>query len=157
MIVHYLKHFTTMKKASLLLLTVLALAFASPAHAAFIMKKTAPAKSEAATVSNTEAVATQDAGKDQISDAVEEFRNLPRAERAERVHAAREELRNFQRAPGDSNISTLLLVIIAILLPPLAVGLHDRGLSTRFWIDLLLTLLFYIPGLIYALIVILGK
>jgi uncharacterized membrane protein YqaE (UPF0057 family) len=147
-----------MKKASLLLLTVLAMAFAAPAHAAFIMKKAAPAKSEAAAaVPGNEAVATQDAGKDQIGDAVAEFRNLPRAERLERVDAAREELRNFQRAPGDGNINTLLLVIIAILLPPLAVGLHDRGLSTRFWISLLLTLLFYIPGLIYALIVILGK
>ena len=56
-------------------------------------------------------------------------------------------------APADG-LSTLILVIIAILLPPLAVLLYD-GLTTRFLISILLWLLFYIPGLIYALIVIL--
>lgn len=50
--------------------------------------------------------------------------------------------------------NTLLLVIIAIFIPFLAVGLYD-GLSTRFWISLVLTLLFWLPGFIYALIVIL--
>ncbi len=50
---------------------------------------------------------------------------------------------------------TLLLVIIAILLPPLAMALYD-GLTNRFWLSLLLTLLFYLPGLIYTLVIILG-
>jgi uncharacterized membrane protein YqaE (UPF0057 family) len=50
----------------------------------------------------------------------------------------------------------LLYVILAILLPPLAVGLYTGGLTTEFWICLILTLLFYLPGLIYALIVILS-
>lgn len=56
-------------------------------------------------------------------------------------------------APNDSEL--LLYVILAFLLPPLAVGLYMNGLTTEFWICLLLTILFYIPGLIYALIVIL--
>jgi uncharacterized membrane protein YqaE (UPF0057 family) len=58
-------------------------------------------------------------------------------------------------APMDSEL--LLYVILAILLPPLAVGLYTGGLTTEFWICLILTLLFYLPGLIYALIVILGS
>jgi len=49
----------------------------------------------------------------------------------------------------------LLLVIVAILLPPLAVGLKV-GITTPFWINLILTLLLYLPGLIHALIVVLG-
>jgi len=49
-----------------------------------------------------------------------------------------------------TGIGTLLLVIIAIILPPLAVLLVD-SLNGPFWLDILLTLLFYIPGLIYAL------
>ncbi|MEM1119998.1 MAG: YqaE/Pmp3 family membrane protein [Bacteroidota bacterium] len=49
----------------------------------------------------------------------------------------------------------MLLVILAILIPPLAMGLYD-GITNRFWISLLLTLLFYVPGLIYTLVVILG-
>ncbi|MCA9275932.1 MAG: YqaE/Pmp3 family membrane protein [Phycisphaerales bacterium] len=48
----------------------------------------------------------------------------------------------------------LLLVIIAILLPPLAVGLK-AGFGGTFVLNLILWILFYIPGLIHALIVIL--
>ncbi|WP_411826165.1 YqaE/Pmp3 family membrane protein [Luteolibacter sp. AS25] len=48
----------------------------------------------------------------------------------------------------------LLLIILAVLLPPLAVALHS-GFGKSFIINLILTLIFYIPGLIHALIVIL--
>ena len=41
-------------------------------------------------------------------------------------------------------------VIIAILLPPLGVFLQV-GLGLQFWLNLLLTLLGYIPGIIHAL------
>lgn len=51
--------------------------------------------------------------------------------------------------------NTLLLVIIAIFIPFLAVGLYE-GITTRFWISLLLTLLFFIPGLVYAILVVTG-
>jgi uncharacterized membrane protein YqaE (UPF0057 family) len=51
----------------------------------------------------------------------------------------------------------LLLIIIAILLPPLAMYLYEGSITTRFWISLLLTLLFYLPGLVYTLVVILGE
>ncbi|HEY6161070.1 MAG TPA: YqaE/Pmp3 family membrane protein [Bacteroidia bacterium] len=46
----------------------------------------------------------------------------------------------------------LVLVILCILLPPLAVYLA-KGVGTPFWVDLILTLFFWIPGIIYALIV----
>jgi uncharacterized membrane protein YqaE (UPF0057 family) len=55
---------------------------------------------------------------------------------------------------SDLNENTLLLVIIAILLPPLAVGLKT-GFGSSFIIGLILWLLFYFPGLIYALYVVL--
>lgn len=61
---------------------------------------------------------------------------------------------NSPDSPADDSL--ILYVILAILLPPLAVGLYMNGLTTEFWICLLLTLLFYIPGLIYALYVILS-
>lgn len=54
-----------------------------------------------------------------------------------------------------TDTNTLLLVIIAILLPPLAVFLYEGEINKNFWINLLLTILFYIPGLIHALILIL--
>ncbi|MFK7884257.1 MAG: YqaE/Pmp3 family membrane protein [Phycisphaerales bacterium] len=55
---------------------------------------------------------------------------------------------------ADSDISKLLLVIIAILIPPLGVGLK-AGIGAPLIINIILTLLFYIPGLLHALYVIL--
>ncbi|MCA1798947.1 MAG: YqaE/Pmp3 family membrane protein [Xanthomonadaceae bacterium] len=47
-----------------------------------------------------------------------------------------------------------LKIILAILLPPVGVFL-EVGLTAHFWLNLLLTLLGYIPGIIHALWVIL--
>jgi len=55
---------------------------------------------------------------------------------------------------ADSEISKVLLVVIAILMPPLAVGLKT-GIGMPLVISIILTLLFYIPGLLHALWVIL--
>ncbi len=47
----------------------------------------------------------------------------------------------------------ILRIIAAILLPPLGVFLQV-GLSTQFWINLILTILGYFPGIIHALYII---
>ncbi|MDT0295411.1 YqaE/Pmp3 family membrane protein [Mesonia ostreae] len=44
---------------------------------------------------------------------------------------------------------SLLTIILSILLPPLAVFLN-HGLGTKFLISLLLTLVGWLPGVIYA-------
>ena len=44
-------------------------------------------------------------------------------------------------------------IVIAILLPPLGVFLQV-GLTKHFWINILLTLLGYIPGIVHAVWVI---
>ena len=46
-----------------------------------------------------------------------------------------------------------LLIVLCILLPPLAVFLKF-GIGTEFWISLIVTLIFWLPGVIYALIVV---
>ena len=43
----------------------------------------------------------------------------------------------------------LLRILLAILLPPLGVFLQV-GIGTHFWINLLLTLLGYLPGIVHA-------
>lgn len=59
------------------------------------------------------------------------------------------------KAPSNNEeVPFWALILFAILLPPLAVGLKF-GIGTEFWISVLLTLLFWIPGVIYALILIL--
>ncbi len=44
----------------------------------------------------------------------------------------------------------ILKIILAILLPPVAAFLQV-GLSLHFWLNILLTLMFDIPGIIHAL------
>ncbi|HZH27469.1 MAG TPA: YqaE/Pmp3 family membrane protein [Azospirillaceae bacterium] len=50
----------------------------------------------------------------------------------------------------------ILRILLAILLPPVGVFLQV-GLGLHFWINILLTLLGYIPGIIHALWVIVRK
>lgn len=49
----------------------------------------------------------------------------------------------------------LLLIIIAIFIPPLAVGLK-AGIGGQLILNIVLTLLFYIRGLLHAVYVILN-
>ena len=95
-----------------------------------------------------------------VKSALKEFINLTRREKKERIKEAKTEIKAYKAAKkaGD-NVSTnqLLLVILAILLPPLAVYLHEGEINSKFWIDLLLWFLFILPGIIYALYVILTK
>ena len=80
-------------------------------------------------------------------------RDFSRAERKAMRKSLREQ---FRGAAAGAAVSTIALIIIAIFIPPLAMLLYEGGLSKRFWISLLLTLLFFLPGLIYTIIVIAG-
>nr|AHL20265.1 stress-induced protein [Olea europaea] len=50
---------------------------------------------------------------------------------------------------ADDGTATCIDIIVAILLPPLGVFLR-YGCKVEFWICLLLTILGYLPGIIYA-------
>lgn len=50
----------------------------------------------------------------------------------------------------------LIRLICAIFFPPLGVFLQE-GLGTQFWINILLTLLGYVPGIIHAVWIILSR
>lgn len=50
----------------------------------------------------------------------------------------------------------IVRIIVAILLPPLGVFLQE-GIGAQFWINILLTLLGYIPGIIHAVWVIVKR
>lgn len=96
-----------------------------------------------------------------VKAAVEQFKTLSHHEKKMKLKEINKQVRDYKKEKRSgrddgSGVSQLLLIIIAILLPPLAVALHEGGINSRFWIDLLLTLLFYLPGLIYALVIILG-
>jgi uncharacterized membrane protein YqaE (UPF0057 family) len=119
--------------------------------------ETEPATKPAAGVS----VAKEPVLDDAVTmDAMREFKSLSRVERKMRISNAKKAIKEYKEAKksgtaSDTSTNTLLLVILAILLPPLAVALHEGGINGKFWLSLLLTLCFWIPGVIYALIVIL--
>ena len=50
----------------------------------------------------------------------------------------------------------IIHIIIAILLPPLGVFLQE-GLGKHFWINIILTLLGYIPGIVHAIYIIIKR
>ena len=50
----------------------------------------------------------------------------------------------------------LLRILVSILLPPLGVFLQE-GLGKHFWINVVLTLLGYIPGVVHAIYIIARK
>jgi len=94
-----------------------------------------------------------------VDKATTEFNNLSKKEKRERLKEVKKQLNLFKanRAKGmETDDRTILLVVLAILLPPLAVYLHQGEINTKFWISLLLTILFWVPGIIYALLVIFG-
>ena len=56
----------------------------------------------------------------------------------------------------DSEVNEVVLIILAIFIPPLAVYLYEDTITNNFWLDLILTLFFWLPGIIYAFLVIFG-
>jgi uncharacterized membrane protein YqaE (UPF0057 family) len=61
-------------------------------------------------------------------------------------------LQKLKKAVEDNAV---LLIILAIFIPPLAVYLKEGRAGMNFWLTFLLWLLFVLPGIIYALIVVL--
>lgn len=95
-----------------------------------------------------------------VSTAVHDFMSLSRSDRRLRIKEAKSAIKEYKaekRSGIQPSTNQLLLVILAIILPPLAVYLHEGVINNKFWLDLLLTLLFFLPGVIYALIVVLAK
>ncbi|WP_439651328.1 YqaE/Pmp3 family membrane protein [Pontibacter anaerobius] len=79
--------------------------------------------------------------------AKERLADMTKAEKKE----LKKEMKEMMRQGGSR--TSVVEIILAILLPPLAVFLHD-GIGTSFWINIILTLLFVLPGIIHALLVV---
>ena len=87
-----------------------------------------------------------------------EKETLSRKEKREMRKEVKSRIKSAIKSAKEMKASDdlVLLVILGILIPPLAMALYD-GISNRFWISLLLTLLFWLPGVIYTLYVILSE
>ena len=125
---------------------------------AFLLLSTAPVTSVAAIVVPVATTTEPDPAK--VKTAMDEFNSLSRKEKRARVKEVKKEIKAYKtakKAGKEADTDTLLLVILAILLPPLAVYLYEGEINNRFWISLILTLLGWLPGIIYALVLILGQ
>ncbi|MEJ8802293.1 YqaE/Pmp3 family membrane protein [Pontibacter sp. H249] len=81
--------------------------------------------------------------------AKERMANMTKAEKKE----LKKELKEAIRQDRGGSRTSIVEIVLAVILPPLAVFLHD-GIGTSFWINIILTLLFFIPGIIHALLVV---
>ena len=90
------------------------------------------------------------------ADIQQRWKSMDRAERRATRQLAKAQLKEARRSGDAAEVDRTLLIILAIFIPPLAMLLYD-GVTSRFWISLLLTLLFFLPGMIYTLVVILGE
>jgi uncharacterized membrane protein YqaE (UPF0057 family) len=92
-----------------------------------------------------------------VKAALAEFKNLSKKERKLRVNEAKKELKHLKKENKEnrsSKVDKTLLIVLSFLLPPLAVYLYEDDINTKFWISVGLTLLFWIPGIIYALLIV---
>lgn len=98
-----------------------------------------------------------------VASAIKEFKELSRKERRARIKEAKKafkEYRTKKKMRDDGDVELLLLVILAILLPPLAVFLKEGEINVKFWISLLLSLLvlllwpLWLIAVAYALLVV---
>ena len=93
----------------------------------------------------------------QIKEAVNEFNSLSKNDKKERVSKVKAAVQQYKANLKNGeriNDNKLLAIIFAILIPPVGVVLYENKVTTKFWISLLLTFIFWLPGMIYSLLVV---
>lgn len=124
-------------------------------------------------VTEAASVVTPEPAIGSIQEALNDFKSLSRHEKKSRFKEMKKAIKEFKaekKAGNDVSTNTLLLVLLAIFIPPLAVYLHEGETNNRFWISVLLTIIGLVlfnfggvlflgtlPAIIYSLIVILGS
>lgn len=105
---------------------------------------------------NSKEAKNTDEAKNAEADLKAEWDNMSRKEKRAKKRALKKELKKMKKQKRATDDRTILLIILAILLPPLAVYLYEDAITNRFWISLILSLLFWLPGIFYAFYVILA-
>jgi uncharacterized membrane protein YqaE (UPF0057 family) len=103
---------------------------------------------------------TTDKTEAQIKAAVNEFNSLSKAEKKNRISKVKSTIQQYKsnlKNGGNIDDNKLLAIIFAILIPPVGVVLHENQVTTKFWISLLLTFLFWLPGMVYSVLVVTGN
>jgi len=92
-----------------------------------------------------------------IKAAFKEFKSLSKHAKKQRIKDVKKELKVFKKekkANRSANVEMWLLIVLAILLPPLAVYLHQGEINWKFWVSIGCWILYIIPGVVFALLVV---
>ncbi len=132
-----------MKKLTILIASLFVFILAPVSRAA----ETEPVKNTATATDPKVDAATQA----ELNKAVAEFNHLSKKEKKSRFREVKKLIKDFkeQQKSGalmDSDTDTILLAILAILLPPLAIYLKERALTWKFWVSLILILPIFFGG-----------
>lgn len=130
---------SSMKKLIFTIVVFSAIALSSISTSAAILPP-APTKTEA-----------------QIKEAVNEFNSLSKNDKKERISKVKAAVQQYKANLKNGeriDDNKLLAIIFAILIPPVGVVLYENKVTTKFWISLLLTFIFWLPGMIYSLLVV---
>ena len=93
-----------------------------------------------------------------VKAAFAEFKSLSKKEQKTKNKRGKKTSERFLRKKrnqiNQQMLNMWLLIVLAILLPPLAVYLHQGEINGKFWLSILFWFLFIIPGVVYALLVV---
>ena len=95
-----------------------------------------------------------------VKAALAEFNHLSKKEKKTRIKEVKKQVKLFKlekKENKSAKVEMWVLILLSILLPPLAVYLHQGEINKKFWLSIILTILFWIPGVIYAILVVTGS
>jgi uncharacterized membrane protein YqaE (UPF0057 family) len=84
---------------------------------------------------------------DQMTKKTSEYKKLKFREKLKLIREMRKELKKQKK--GGSDVPMVVLIILAIFLPPIAVGLYTNWDTPTLW-NLLFWIFFIIPGIVHA-------
>ena len=82
-----------------------------------------------------------------VADALQKLRTLSRKEQKSRIKEVKKLIKQYKadkKAGIETDENTILLAILAILLPPLAIYLKEKELTWKFWLDIALIVFVFV-------------
>ena len=82
-----------------------------------------------------------------VTDSLQKLRTLSRKEQKSRIKEVKKLIKQYKadkKAGIETDENTILLAILAILLPPLAIYLKEKELTWKFWLDIALIVFVFV-------------
>ena len=89
-----------------------------------------------------------------VTDAFGELKSLSRKDRKGRIKEIKKLVKEYKadkKARKETDENTILLAILAILLPPLAIYLKEQELTWKFWLDIALIVFVFVSWAFWLL------